>query len=459
MSKDKVLILNPPRDVSQEVKYDPKQRLRPPLDLAYLQAIIKKMTPSVFVDAAAQNFTVAQTLDLICNLNPKVIVLTSTPLDRWECPYLSIDSVFEIINKTLEKTRILCGAHGTITPEWVFKHCKPDYVVRGEPEMIVKKLVQAILSGRSVRDINGISYMDPQTKRVTHHSDALPLANLDDLPFPAYEDLDLKFYHYTSSDIPTPFTTVLASRGCPFRCTYCFKKMMPLPYRVRKPEKIVEELKILEKKFGVKGVFFQDLEFTISKIMVEETCRLISKNKLKIRWGCNARATDFSEKLMVLMKRAGCVRINIGFESGSQTILDNVEKLTTVEDNLNAVKIARKLGINIGTYGLINAPGENLQTLQETAKVLVKNRLEQDLWWNVPVPYFGTKLFAQLGKHLNDWPSLSKYTGKIKTRFSPSLAKIILNFYIIRERFGGTFYLERKFWTIVIDRILRLFKK
>lgn len=440
MKKIAVLIVNPPVLPLRSGKFNVSVRPRPPLDLAYIQAILKKFTSSQLLDACALMMTPGQTIKYIHKVKPQIVILTSTPLDRWECPYLSIDGVFEILNGLSGPTTILCGSHGTITPDWIFKNAKVDFVVRGEPEIIVKNLVKTLLRGKQAKRIKGLSYQDTKTGKIIHNPDQPLLKNLDRLPFPAYEDLDFRLYSYTSKDIPRPFAIMLTSRGCPFRCIYCFKKMMGLAYRTRQPEKVVAELKLLESRFGIQGVFFQDWEFLVREENVVAICNLIIKNELKIRWGCNGRATDFSIELMTLMKQAGCVRINIGLESGSQKILDSIEKLTTVADNQKAVDVAKAVGISLGTYGLINAPGEDASTLRETAKFLVKNRLAGSFWWSFPIPYFGTKLFEKVRTKVDNWSELAGYAGKTAVIYPPKFSEKLLAAYVWQEKLRQFFH-------------------
>ena len=250
-----ILIVNPLIHSQREKQFDMPVRPRPPLDLAYLQALLKKEYSSELVDARAKKMLAPEVIADILEKKPKIVIVTTTPLDRWECPNLFIDSIFDIVNEVSKVTQtIICGSHGTVTPHWIFENCKADYVVRGEPENPVTELVKAIMAGRKVNRVKGISYLSG--KKVVDNPDAKPVMDLDSLPFPAYEDLDIGAYRYTSDDIPCPFTIMLASRGCPFSCTFCLKKMMAAPYRVRQPEKAVEEMLLLQERFGIKGYIF-----------------------------------------------------------------------------------------------------------------------------------------------------------------------------------------------------------
>lgn len=461
-AKPSIFIINPLIYSERNKKFDMPVRPRPPLVLAYLQAILKRHYNLTLIDASVLGLTAEKIIKLIYKKKPQAVILTSTPVDRWECPNLFIDSVFKICQGIKNKTKtILIGTHGTVTPEWVLKKSNVDFVVRGEPEIPVVKLIKAIVEKKSFHKIKGISYKNKKTGKFINNPDADLEMDLDSFPFPAYEDLDFSQYRYTSDDIPSPFTIMLASRGCPFSCTFCLKKMMTVPYRVRKPEKIVQEMLLLQKKFGIKGIYFQDWEFVINKPHVEELCQLMINKSLKIKWGCNARATDFSESLMKLMKKAGCVRINIGFESGSQTILDNIKKRLKVENIENALRVCKLVGIKLGLYSLINCPGENKKTLKETARFLVNHGLENKFWWNYPIPYLGTELNKQGGLGDKSWPELSKYAGQVNVHFSPEEARKFLTRSIWEQKFGKYYFLNPRFskviWAHIRDKWLKSF--
>ncbi len=427
----KIFILNPL--IYSKKKSIMNTRPRQPLDLAYIASLLLKDNHDIkFLDANVLNYTTDKSVEEIKKYNPEVLILTSTPIDRWECPNSHIDSVFEIINRANIHPTILTGSHGSLTPEWIFKKSNVDYVVRKEPEITTLNLIRSLCNNKNIETVKGISYKNGD--QVINNEDALRIENLDALPFPAYELLPMDEYRYSSSDLPQPFSIILTSRGCPFNCIFCLKIMSEDGYIFRSPENIILEIEHLIKNFNVKSIFFQDWEFTIIKQRVENICDLILKKNLKFLWGCNTRANDLSEELVVKMKKAGCVRINIGFESGSQKILNNINKNIKTEDIENIIKICRKNNINLGMYAMINLPKENFKTIRETIKFLKRNKIKT-MTPNFPIPYFGTELFKKLKKkNLNknfSWENIENYAGKVETKINRKLASFyykILNY-------------------------------
>jgi len=451
----KIFILNP--SIYSSEKSIMPTRPRQPLDLAYIAALLLKDGHQIqFLDANVLNYKTNKSVEEIKKYNPDILILTSTPVDRWECPNSHIDSVFEIINKADIHPIILTGSHGSLTPEWIFKKCNVDYIIRNEPEIITLSLVQALRRGEDAKTIKGVSYK--VKKGVVNNEDASRIENLDELPFPAYELLPMDKYQYSSSDLPQPFSIMMISRGCPFNCIFCLKIMSKDKYIARSPESVVNEIDYLIKNFNIKSIFFQDWEFTIDKDRVKKICDLILEKNLKFVWGCNARANDLSDELVQKMKKAGCVRINIGLESGSQKILDNINKKIKVEDLEKAIKICRDGDINIEMYAMLNLPGENKKTIKETINFLKKNKIDS-MTPNFPIPYFGTKLFEELKeKNLKanfNWDNIENYAGKVNIVLSPQRARFFYRYFKLQLKFGKLFWLSPSFYEYFLKAVKR----
>ncbi len=494
----KIFILNPFLFTG---KLEKIARKRQPLDLAYIASLLRKEYEVNLVDANALNYTQEETLWQIENFKPDILILTSTPIDRWEVPSHEhikhlIKNLIEITNKAKVPYVIVLGAHGTLTPKWILENTKADFVVRGEPEMTTYNLVREIAGDKNYSQVKGISYFnksghperlakDPtfyatqhrdssqaqndgnneilkqvQDDRYIHNEDAPRIENLDELPFPAYDLLPMDRYRYTFSDLEAPFSIMMSSRGCPFSCTYCLKVMMPNKYITRSPASVLAEMVYLQKKFGVKSIYFQDWEFLIDKKRVSDICDWLIEKKIGITWGCNSRASDISEEIVAKMKAAGCVRVNIGFESGSQKVLDKAKKFIKVEQMEKAFSICRQYGIHFGIYSIINLPGEDASSIRETEEFLERHKIETMCSPNLPIPYFGTELYEMLkeqtGKSNFDWSDLDEYTGKVGTKYDPWIAKFLRWHYKYRAKYGWFYWTYVDFQKQMVKRILHL---
>ena len=443
--KPKVLIINPLNETKSNVAFSHigQHRLRQPLGLAYTSSFLKQITTVQLVDAAILGWDNKKTIEYINQMQPEILIVASCELDRWQNPDLDISGVFKIINESKAAKKILIGTHGSVTPDWIFKNCQVDFVVRGEPEMTCFEIIKNLLQGSS--DFEGIAGLSwKKGNEIIHNKNRTFDTNLDEYPLPDYGSLPMHLYRYTTDDLPGSFSIMLTSRGCPGQCVFCLKKMMPDKYRVRSAESVYDEMKYLYDNFAINSVYFQDWEFVINKERVKKFCDLLIKNPdLNMRWGCSARASSLDPEIVSMMKKAGCVLINFGFESGSQEILNTSKKGVSLEKVKEVVELCRKEGINIRPFCLANLPGETKKTLKESAKFIVANNLDIP-HINTPIPYPGTKMSEIINS--NSWEQALSYSGKVQTTLDPEMARKLLRKYIWQGKFGILYFFNPKFW-------------
>ena len=445
----KIFLLVP--NLNEEKKSIMNVRARQPLYMAIMASLLRDGGHDIrLLDANALNLTQQQILDQLAEFDPDALIVTSTPVDRWECPNSNIENIFKIINRASVRYKILVGSHGTTMPEWVFDNCSVDFIIRGEPELAVSKLIAALSTGDDFSQLSGLSY---KSNNQVVNNPAVRITDLDALPLPAYDLLPMN--KYSSNDYERPFSIVLTSRGCPFNCIFCLKAMMPGQYVTRSVKKVLEEIEYLIRNFGIKSVFFQDWEFFIDSDRVEQICSQIISRGLKFFWGANARATDIirSEKIMPLVKQAGCININLGMESGSDRVLTAIDKKITQADLQRAIDILKQNGISGGYCVLLNAPGENYDTIRETIDFILKNNLRVKQFLPV-IPYPGTILFEKIknkfpGKKLN-WNNIEGYAGLVGTDLKPFRSIWLLRHYKHRLQYGRAYWLKSDFWCEVI---------
>lgn len=472
----KVFILNP-------YAYDKrptimKVRERQPLDLGYIASLARNDGHSVcFLDAAVEGLNAQETIRRISEVEPDILMLTTTPMNRWECPMSYIDSVFRVIEGSSVPWKIVMGNHGTTQPEWIFKKApSTNIVIRGEPELTAQNVIRAIAVGNAedfakkklkeiIKDIKGVSYRKSDGS-IKHNPPAERIRDLDALPMSAYDLMPMHLYRYSFDDLPAPFSIMMTTRGCPYNCTFCSKVMMEKEYIIRKPERVVEEMKHLRDIYGVRSIYFQDFEFVINKRYVNDLCDLMIHENLGMKWGCNTRANDFHFRdLFIKMKQAGCVRVNIGFESGSQQVLTAINKQIYVPMLENAIKTSRELGIKLGMYALLNAPGETRKTIRETMEFLKRNQVKA-MNFNLAIPYFGTEMHRQLVAQIGpqkarglSWDNIEQWAGRVNTELSPQEARKYQRKVKIEIFFGKLFFLNPKFYAYYLPIAWRVFKR
>jgi len=445
----KIFLLVP--NFNQEKKSIMNVRARQPLSMAIIASILRQAGQGIkLLDANVLNLSLEQIEQAVRDFNPEALIVTSTPIDRWECPNSHIENIFKIIDRAAVEHKILIGSHGTTMPEWVFDNCQIDFIIRGEPELSAEKLVAALAAKGSLEEIPGLSYRQGG-KIVNNPSERI--IDLDSLPWPAYDLLPMD--KYSSNDYEKPFSVVMTSRGCPYNCLFCLKAMMPGRYIVRNSDKVIEETEYLINNFQIKSIFFQDWEFFIDGDRVEKICSAIIDRGLKFSWGANARATDIikNREIMPLVKRAGCINVNLGMESGSDRVLTMIDKKITSTDLRLAIDILKENGITGGYCVLLNAPGENRQTIKETIDFIIKNDLQVKQFLPV-IPYPGTVLFERIkakfpGKKFN-WNNIEKYAGLVDTELKPFWSLLFLRNYKNQLKYGRGYWLKPVFWQEVI---------
>lgn len=279
---------------------------------------------------------------------------------------------------------VVGGVHPTILPEETIRNNFFDYVVRGEGEYTFLELV----NGVKKENILGLTYID-NTGKIINNPDRDFIENLDSLPFPS-RDLflnDTKYYDYGY---------IMTGRGCPFECTYCAsKKIWGRKVRYRSEQNVVDEVKYVYETFGTNFFYFVDDTFTLNKKRAKKICELLIDLNLDIKWICDTRVDTIDEELLRLMKQAGCYRVKIGVESGSERILKKIKKKITKDKVRKAVSLIKKVGLDFTIYLLIGFPSETNADAMET----IHFAEELDPTYcsvSILAPYPGTEIYEDL---------------------------------------------------------------
>ncbi|MBW1713162.1 MAG: Gfo/Idh/MocA family oxidoreductase, partial [Deltaproteobacteria bacterium] len=351
-------------------------RPRPPLGLASATAFLRRAGfRARLIDAAVLGLGVEDTAQIIKTFNPRMLVLTTAQLDRWQNPDLDISAAAGLIKEAGIRPTVVVGPHGSATPAWTLNQTKADYLVKGEPEQTLTELVGYVLHGGSLEAVPGLAWLEDGLLR-----ESLPRLfddDLDEYPIPAYEDLPLDRYQYTDQALAGPYCSMLSARGCPAHCLFCLKAMMPAKWRAQSAERVVEEMALLNSKYGVRSVYFQDWEFLHDKDRALKLAQLIQDRGLEMRWGFSTRLIYLTDPGLVrALARGGCVLINSGYETGAQELLNKVKKGVTLKAARQAVDNCRRAGVELRLFGLVNLPGEKLRTIRQSMKFLTQTKSE-----------------------------------------------------------------------------------
>lgn len=272
----------------------------------------------------------------------------------------------------------------------------------------MKELTRAISENLEYDNIEGIVYK--KDGEITVNPPRPLITNLDDLPFPAYElfpiDIYLKNISHASIIGKKSEMGIITTRGCPYNCHYCYH-IFGRGVRARSVENVISEIKYLIENFQIESFLILDETFTINKKRVEEFCQLYIKEKIGLPWSCYARVNLVDKDMLIMMKKAGCYRVGYGIESGSQKILDKMNKKVTTQQAENAIKITKKLGLHCGTTFMFGYPGETLKTIHETVDFCKRLNIESKFFFTTPYP--GTLLYKEMKERI-----LSKYGDEDK---------------------------------------------
>jgi len=286
---------------------------------------------------------------------------------------------------------IFVGGGGGITsaPEEYMNNLGLDVGVIGEGEYTAVELVAAIENNISLSDVAGIVYRDDGLK----YTPARPLEmDLDKIYKQAYHLLPMERYAPVIKHHPTAKAemAMLATRGCPYNCNFCYHIFAQV-WRHRSPEKIVDELEFLQRHWGVESVTFADELLTANKKFLLALCKEIVDRGIKMHWNCFSRVDTIDTEMLTSMKAAGCWLIGYGVESGSQAILDAMNKKTTVEKARETIALTKKHDIFPKATMMYGYPGETKETLMETRNFCLEHAMMGDTYFTTPYP--GTKIF------------------------------------------------------------------
>ena len=336
-----------------------------PIWLAYATGALEEAGHDVkLLDAPAAGHDLGYVLEVARGFRPGLVAIdTSTP-----SIYNDI-RVAEAIKEAMpESFIILVGTHVSALPEESLS-LSPEIaaVARHEYDYTLCDLTLALASGRDLALVEGISFR--QDGKIVHNPDRPLIQDLDAIPFvsAAYKrHLRVEDYFYAMSRHPV--VTIISGRGCPYQCTYCVipQVLQMRGYRRRSVENVAAEFEYIQEKLPqVQEVFIEDDTLTVNRQRCRELSRQLIEWGVKLSWTANARA-DVDYETLRLMKEAGCRSLCVGFESGDQTILDNIGKKISIERMRQFMADARRAGLLVHGCFMVGNPGETRETMMKT---------------------------------------------------------------------------------------------
>ena len=222
------------------------------------------------------------------------------------------------------------------------------------------------------------------------------IKDINDLPFPNRNGINIRDYQNAwKKNHNQDAVSISTMRGCPYTCKWCSRAVYGLTYRRRSPQKVVEELKFIKENYNPDSLWFVDDVFTISHKWLFEFNGELKKNNLKINYECITRADRMNEEVIATMKESGCFRVWIGAESGSQRIINAMDRRVKVEQVRDMIKLSKKYGIETGTFIMLGYPGETEGDIEETIEHLKKSDPDH-FTITVAYPIKGTDFYEEI---------------------------------------------------------------
>lgn len=353
-----------------------------PTGLCYLHACSREAG----YDSTLANFSawpVSRIKKELLNLKPDFIGISQWTHNR----HVSLELATMCRSLLPDSTIVMGGGHATFCYEDILVEGSPvDLVVRGEAESTLLELIARLSSGAEWRDIAGLAFRRYGTITVTPPRKSLD--DLDRLPLPA-SHLDRS----VGVDPEMQSEFIVTTRGCPSTCYFCSSPdFWGKRVRFRSPAAIVDEIRYIRQKYGLIYFSIRDDTFTADRRRVLEFCSQMQKHEVNILWNCQSRVTAIDEELVTEMKRAGCECIQLGVESGSLRILQQLGKNIAPPQIEQACAIIRDIGIHLSVYLISDVPGETGDDIRQTIDLI--RHIHPDDGYVSPLAYYpGTQLY------------------------------------------------------------------
>lgn len=372
----------------------------PSLGLAYIAAVLEqeghfvKIIDRNVLSRKKQNVN-GITSDIIKKIKPEIVGITATT------PIIS-DAMYstDLVKSSCPNTKVILGGHHpTILFNDVLKNENVDIIVLGEGEISMC----GIAKGKELKDIPGIAYKEG--KKIFFNGVRNPIFDIDTLPLPAWHLLDMEYYIDCSKNynpvirgVNLRATHIFTARGCPYKCAFCAGSVIfGNKVRFHSIDYIIRGIEYLIDNYNIQGIYFAEDMFLSQKERVKTLCNEFIRRKInkKIVWCAQCRSDSVDKELLSMMKNAGCIQVEYGFESGSQRILNFMNKKTSVEQNIWAADLTKEVGLRFLADIIVGFPGETEEDFVQTIKFIKKIK-PTEIGFNVFTPLPGTKAYNDL---------------------------------------------------------------
>ena len=355
---------------------DPKEKIimKPyaPLGILYVSAYLERkgFSNEVFDTTFS---TMQKMRDYLLEFKPDVIAIYVNLMTK-----LNVLEIIKFTKANLNLAKIVLGGPEIRYNANDFLNFGADYLVIGEGEETSLELMIALNEKRydDIKNIPGLGFKY-QSNEIVFTTEREKLKEVDSLPFPGRDKINLQLYlNAWKERHGENAISISTMRGCPYTCKWCSRAVYGLSYRRRSPENVCDELELIQKEYNPDTLWFVDDVFTISHKWLNEFNETLMQRNLKIKFECITRADRMNEEVIKLLKDAGCFRVWIGAESGSQKVIDLMDRRVDVDQVRQMIKLTQKNGIQAGTFIMLGYPGETEDDIEETIKHLKESNPE-----------------------------------------------------------------------------------
>ena len=409
--------------------------LAPNLGLAYIAAVLLREGIEVqVIDAAAEDLSYEQIVHRLMEFNPDLVAAGGqTPVSDRAL------NIFKMAKEAIgpQLKTLAGGPHFTFTDADSLERCPElDFVARGEAEMTVSHLCMALQRGSELGEVNGLTYRDADGV-IRRNLDREPIADLDSLPFPAWNLFPVGKYHWAGNRM----IGISSSRGCPYRCPHCITWKVHKGTRRRDPRRIVEEMVWVKRNFGHDTFFFQDDASFLDRKQLEGFLDALEGSGERLYWYYETREDVFSryKDLWPRMKRNGLFKIVLGLETPDPSMRERFGKkgydLDEVERMMD--ELEKELDVLVSVYLLFGLPEdteESVEALLEYGKRLYPDHCSFVVG-SLAVPFPGTDMYIDLKERglitSDEWSDYGFDRSVIKTSVSPEkLSEVFSEFWV-----------------------------
>jgi radical SAM superfamily enzyme YgiQ (UPF0313 family) len=375
LDANKIVLITPPYErIAKGYEFLKEVTNRAPtLGLLHLAASVREegYEPSI-IESDIFDMSPDDVVDEVVKQRPAFVGITLFTVGVWVASQIALK-----LKHRLPHVKIFVGGPhiSSMGAETMERFHEFDVAALGEGEEILIRLLEAYKKQLPLNDVPGIIFRDPNyiTPKIVKTPKLKITKVLDRLPMPAWDLLPEfpKAYKPAAYDYPhAPVASFAASRGCPFHCKFCDTSTFGASVRAYTPERVFEIMQHLQNTYGIKHMTFVDDLFTASKVRTTALCNLIINSGMKMTWSCASRVDVVNAETLKLMAKAGCWEISFGLETGSNELLQKMDKAASIEKSRQALQWCADAGIRTKGLFMLGYPGENKDTIAETKQFL-----------------------------------------------------------------------------------------